>query len=172
MKQLASDVKSVRVNASGKGFVLFEVGYRYYINAPDALAAITLKPNVKFLSENHISLEIQASYQSPKGKDSAENSNMVVLETELPSGFIVNAEMLNLLKSTLPSIKRIETKNADNVAVLYFDYLSSESVTFEIDGFREHIVKDQKLASVVAYDYYDNGKDFVYINFGKFKLFK
>lgn len=83
---------------------------------------------------------------------------MVVLEIELPSGFVVNTELLNALKTTLPSIKRIETKNHDSVAVIYFDYLTLEPVNLNIDGFREHIVEERKPASIFIYDYYDNGK--------------
>lgn len=149
----------MRISASGKGFSLLEVGYRYNINAPEKEAAFSLKPNLKLLNEDHFNLEITTSYQPPEGKDSAKQSNMVVLETTLPSGFVVNTELLDGLKKTLPLIKRIETKNSDTIAVLYFDHLTTEPLKLSIDGFREHIVDEQKPASIVIYDYYDNGKD-------------
>lgn len=159
---MAPDVNSVRIKASGKGFALLEVGYRYNINTPEAVSAFSLKPKVNLLSDEHVTVEIDTSYNPPKGKDSSKNSNMAILEAELPSGFVVNSEVLNGLKSTLPTLKRIETKNADTVAVFYFDYLSAEPITFKIDGFREHIVENQKPASILVYDYYDNGKILIF----------
>lgn len=137
-----------------------EVGYRYNINAPEKEAAFALKPNLKLLNEDHFNLEIIASYVPPKGKDSIKQSNMVVLETALPSGFVLNTELLDGLKKSLPVVKRIETKNGDTVAVIYLDHLTSDPVSLAIDGFREHIVAEQKPAPIVIYDYYDNGKKY------------
>lgn len=156
------NVKSLRINANGKGFALLEVGYRYYVNAPETTTAFLLKPIVHLLNEGHFCLEITTSYQPPKGKDSIKQSNMVVLETTLPSGFVVNTELLDGLKSTLPIIKRIETKNSESVAVFYFDHLTTDTVTLKIDGFREHMVDKHKPASIIIYDYYDNGKSLIY----------
>lgn len=144
------------VNASGKGFALLEVGYRYNTNEPEPQAAFSLKPAAKLLNPDHLSLEINTAYLPPKGKDSVKQSNMVVLEVSLPSGFVLNFEILNGLKSTFSDIKRIETKNSDTVAIIYFDHLTSDAVTLQIDGFREHIVDEQKPASILIYDYYDN----------------
>lgn len=150
-------MKSVRINASGKGFALLEVGYRYNVNAPQLVTVFSLTQNVQLLNKDHLLLEISTSFQSSEGKDLAGQSNMVVLEASMPSGFIVNLELMNGLKTTVPLIKRIETKNANTVSVLYFDHLTTKEVLLKIDGFRKHIVKEQKPASIVVYDYYDNG---------------
>lgn len=83
---------------------------------------------------------------------------MVVMEIALPSGFVLNSDLLNGLRSSLPLIKRIEMKNSDSAIILYFDYLDSDPVTLKIDGFRKHFVEEQKPACVWIYDYYDNGK--------------
>lgn len=99
-------------------------------------------------------LEIATAYQSMSNA----NAGMVVLEVTLPSGFVYNSELLNGLKSTKLLIKRIETKNADTMAIFYFDHLTSEPTTLKIDGYREHVVEEQKPAAVRIYDYYDNGK--------------
>lgn len=105
-----------------------------------------------------MSLEIIPAYQPPKGKESDKQSNMVVLEIAMPSGFVVNTEILNNLMNAVPTIKRIETKNGDTVAIIYFDYLTLDPINVKIDGFREHNVDEQKPSSIVIYDYYDNGK--------------
>lgn len=103
-------------------------------------------------------LEITTAYQPPKGKDLIKQSNMVVLETTLPSGFVINTDLLNDLKSTQSLVKLIETKSGDTGVIIYFDYLTSDPITLKIDGFREHLVEEQKPASILIYDYYDNGK--------------
>lgn len=155
---MAINAKSIRINATGNGFALVELSYRFNISTPDAQAAFSLKPKVELLNEDHMCLEIIPAYQPPKGKESDKQSNMVVLEIAMPSGFVVNTEILNNLKNTVPTIKRIETKNGDTVAIIYFDYLTLDPINVKIDGFREHNVDEQKPASIVIYDYYDNGE--------------
>lgn len=154
--QLTPDVNAVQINASGKGFALLELSYRYHIDAPEPQAAFLLKPNVNSLTAEHMALEITTAYQ-PMSK-SSDQSSMVVLEIGLPSGFVVNAEQLNGLKSTQSLIKRIETKSSDTVAIIYFDHLTPDAISLKIDGYREFIVEEQKPASIRIYDYYDNGE--------------
>lgn len=151
------DVKTVHVNANGKGFALVELAYRYNVDVPDAGLAFLLKPNVQMINEYHLKLDLMVKYQPPEGKKSDGHSNMAVLEVAMPSGFIVNTELLNGLKTTISTIKRIETMNSDTVAIIYFDYFTLDPVTLEIDGFREFEVEEQKSAPIVIYDYYDNG---------------
>lgn len=144
------------MTAAGKGFSLLGLAYRYNISAPDTQLAFTLKPKVK-LNDDHLNLVIATSYRPPGGKG-VKRSNMVVMEVALPSGYALHTELLNGLKKVIPTIKLIETKNDDTVAVIYFDYLTSNSVTLDIDGFREYIVEEQKPAPIIIYDYYDSGK--------------
>lgn len=158
LEQLTPDVRSIHVNANGNGFALFELGYRYHIDAPEPQAAFSLKPSVEMVDTDHMSLKLTTAYQPPKGKDSIKQSNMVVLEANLPSGFVLNTELLNGLKDTQSLAKRIETKSGDTVAIIYLDHLTCDPITLEIDGFREHLVEEQKSASISIYDYYDNGE--------------
>lgn len=155
---MTPDVRSIRVNATGKGFSLLELAYRYNISTPDK-SAFTLKPKVKQLNDGHLSLAIATSYRPSGGKGLHKQSNMVILEISLPSGFVLNTELLNGLKKVIPTIKLIETKNDDTVAAIYFDYLTSDLVTLEIDGFREYIVAEQKPTPIIIYDYYNSGKN-------------
>ncbi|XP_037033232.1 CD109 antigen-like [Bradysia coprophila] len=155
-QMVSPDVQSVTVNASGKGFAVFELAYQYNIETLDLEAAFTLTPIVTLINEQHMSLQITTAYLSPKGKDTTERSNMVVLEITLPSGFVVHPILLDGLKSSHGVIKRIERTSSDTVAVLYFDHLDSNPVTLKVDGFREHLVEESKPASIWIYDYYDN----------------
>lgn len=120
------DAKSVGINASGKRYAWLNLGYRYNINYANIKAAFSLQPNVKWLNVDHMSLEIKVKYQPSKSNDSLEHSNFVILEASLPSGFVINTDLFDDLKSTLPVIKHIETMSADTVAVIHFDYLSSQ----------------------------------------------
>lgn len=107
------------------------------------------------MDENHMKLGISASYQP---KDSVQQSNMVILEASMPSGFVVCTEVLNDLKKRIPTVKRTETKHDDTVAIIYFDYLTTKTVDLNIIGVRKFHVTQQKPASIIIYDYYDNGK--------------
>lgn len=83
---------------------------------------------------------------------------MVVLEISFPSGFIVNIDALNFLKIKIVLIKKVETKEGDGVAIIYFDHLTENSINFNLDGFRQFAVLNQKPSSIIIYDYYDNCK--------------
>lgn len=136
-----------------------ELSSRYHIDAPEAMPAFALEPSIKLLNAEHMSIEITTAYQSPNANEMVKKSNMVVMEITLPSGFVVNSELLNGLKSTQTLIKRIETKSGDTVAIIYFDHLTLVPITLHVDGFREHLVEKQKPASILIYDYYDSGKE-------------
>lgn len=125
--------------------------------AVEAEAAFSLKPLFMLLTEMYMSLEITTSYQPPNDNNFAKQSNMVVLEVALPSGFVVNIEILEELKSTIPIVKRTETKCGNTVAVLYLDHLTADPIVLSIDGTRDHEIDEQKPASILIYDYYDSG---------------
>lgn len=145
----------MKVNASGKGFALLEVSYRYNTKEAEPKSAFQLKTNVKSPNANLLNLEIETQFQPT---DDSKQSNMAVLEIAMPSGFVISTQSLDHLKSSLPIVKRIETKNSETVGIIYFDHISSDAITLKIDGFREHAVDEQKPASIVIYDYYDDCK--------------
>lgn len=148
------------VNATGSGFALLQVGYRYNIDVPETESAFTLKPLYMRLNDECMCLEICTSYKPLDSTDSAKQSNMVVVEASLPSGWIVNTELLDTLKTNIPILKRTETKCGNTVAVLYLDHLTSDPVILTVDGLKDHDVDEQKPSSIVIYDYYDSGNYF------------
>lgn len=105
-----------------------------------------------------MSLTIEVSYQLLASKDSVQQSNMVILEASLPSGFVLCTETLNGLKEKIALIKRTETKNNDTTAFIYFEHLTPQVINLKIIGSRKFMVTESKPAPVVVYDYYDNGK--------------
>lgn len=56
------------------------------------------------------------------------------------------------------SLQKVETKNGETVAVIYFDSLTSESVCPVVKAYKTHRVAQLKPAAVVVYDYYDDSK--------------
>lgn len=134
---------------------MLEVSYRYNVNDPEPKSAFVLKPTATLLTDDHLSLDILANFQPPTEKDQKQSS-MTVLEVALPSGFVYNTDMLERLKSTIKTVKRVDTKNADTVAIVYFDYISVDPLHVVVDGFREHEVAEQKPAAMKIYDYYDD----------------
>lgn len=57
------------------------------------------------------------------------DSNMVVMEVTLPSGYTVDNDALPSLKLS-NNVKRIETKDGDSVVMLYFDKVTYKSLFF------------------------------------------
>lgn len=85
-------------------------------------------------------------------------SNMVVLEVSLPSGFTAETDLLYTL-TKIKNVKKVETKNGETVIVLYFDNLvANEPICPIFDAFRAHTVTEQKPVPIVVYDYYDSCK--------------
>lgn len=96
---------------------------------------------------------------NPNEDDTIEKqSNMVVLEVSLPSGFTAESDLLYALTKT-PNVKKVETKDGDTVIVLYFDNLKvNEPICPLVEAFRAHIVAEQRPVPIVVYDYYDSCK--------------
>lgn len=57
------------------------------------------------------------------------DSNMVVMEVTLPSGYTVDNDALPSLKLS-NNVKRIETKDGDSVVMLYFDKVNYEFFSY------------------------------------------
>lgn len=134
------------------------MAYRYNTKEADAKSAFTLTTNANLPNENLLKLEIKTQYQPQVANESIKQSNMAVLEISMPSGFVIGTEALDKLKMKLPIIKRIETKNFETVGIIYFDHIGTETITLNVDGYREHDIDEQKPATVHIYDYYDNCK--------------
>lgn len=100
-------------------------------------------------------------YDSFNPQDETEkNSNMVVLEVSLPSGFTVELETTYSLAKT-DYVKRVETKNSDTVFVVYFDNLKADELICRVfDAYRIHKIAEQKPVPIIVYDYYDSCESF------------
>lgn len=55
---LPSNTKSVKLSASGHGFALFQLSYRYNLNDSDVYETFTLKPKVLETTAGHLNVQI------------------------------------------------------------------------------------------------------------------
>lgn len=56
--KLPSDTSSVQLSASGRGFALFQLSYRYNLKNSDIYSTFTLKPKVLETTRGHLNVEI------------------------------------------------------------------------------------------------------------------
>lgn len=82
---------------------------------------------------------------------------MAVMEVNLPSGYIIYADGIATLKQS-HGVKRVETRKADSVVVIYFDSLDERNLCPTINAHRAHKVAYQQPASVTVYDFYDTSR--------------
>ncbi|XP_031631360.1 CD109 antigen-like [Contarinia nasturtii] len=153
---LPSNTESVQLSASGRGFALFQLSYRYNLNQSDVYEMFTLKPKVIETTAGHLNVEICSRFNPKSGDEN--HSNMVIVEVGMPSGFLIDKEKLNeLLKKS--NVKLVETTNGETVAHVYFDQmLSNEEICLKIQGYRSHKVAENKPVPVKIYDYYDSSR--------------
>ncbi|XP_032689989.1 CD109 antigen-like isoform X2 [Odontomachus brunneus] len=152
---LPKKTRQVNITASGKGFTLMQVSYQYNLNVTGAWPLFTLDPQVdKNSNANHLQLSICSGFVPTK---EANESNMAVMEVNLPSGFTVDRDSLPSLEIS-SHVKRVETKNGDTMVVLYFDKMVKQEYCPTVSAFRVHKVAKQKPVPVSIYDYYDSSR--------------
>lgn len=154
-QMLPRKVRLVNITATGNGFALVQVSFQYNLNVTGAWPLFTLDPQVdKNSNANHLQLSVCSGFVPTK---EANQSNMVVMEVSLPSGFTVDRESLPSLEVS-QNVKRVETKNGDTVVVLYFDEMNRQEYCPTVSAYRTHKVAKQKPVPVTIYDYYDSSR--------------
>ncbi|XP_050425560.1 CD109 antigen-like isoform X2 [Adelges cooleyi] len=150
--ELPKRTRMVNITATGTGFAIVKVSYKYNVNVTGAWPLFSLDPQVDKNSDtNHLQLSICSGYRG--GND----SNMAVMEVTLPSGYTVDNDALpSLMLSN--NVKRIETKYGDTMVMLYFDKMMAKEYCPTISAFRTHKVAKQKPVPVTVYDYYDQSR--------------
>ncbi|XP_018316790.1 CD109 antigen isoform X1 [Mycetomoellerius zeteki] len=154
-KMLPMKTRFVNITASGKGFVLVQISYQYNLNVTGAFPLFTLDPQVdKNSNANHLQLSICSGFVPT---EEANESNMAVMEVNLPSGFTVDRDSLPSLEMS-SYVKRVETRNGDTMVILYFDKMVKQEYCPTVSAFRTHKVAKQKPVPVSVYDYYDSSR--------------
>ncbi|XP_052563229.1 thioester-containing protein 1 allele R1-like isoform X9 [Culex pipiens pallens] len=153
--ELPSTAKNVDIKATGRGFAIVSLGYKYNMNVTGEWPRFVLDPQVnKNSNQDYLHLSVCTSFVPTTGQNS---SNMAVMEVGFPSGFTADSDTLPSLEN-MDYIKKVELKDGDTIVVLYFDSLDRNELCPTISAFRTHKVAKQKPAPVVIYDYYDNSR--------------
>jgi CD109 antigen len=95
---LPSTIKDISLKASGRGFTIVQLSYKYNMNVTGAWPRFVIDPQVNRNSnQDHVHLTICTSFVpdtlSPK-------SNMAVMEVSFPSGFTFDVDTIPYLRST------------------------------------------------------------------------
>ncbi|CRL04856.1 CLUMA_CG017909, isoform A [Clunio marinus] len=155
-QELPSNSRSFKVSASGHGFALLQLAYKFNIveklNEPRFI--LESKVDDKNLSKSQLTVEVTTSYVPD---EVSTKSNMTVMEVSFPSGFIFDSDQLDDFK-TQTKVKRVETKEGETIVVVYFDEINTEKLTLDFKAIRAHKVDELKPANVLIYDYYDNSR--------------
>lgn len=154
--ELPTTIRQVNVSATGTGFAVVQVAYRYNLNVTGEWPKFVVDPQVnKNSNTDYLHLTVCTSYipDSAAGNE----SNMAIMEVAFPSGFTADLDTLPSLEAA-EKVKRVETKNGDTVVVIYFDNLDRRERCPTMAAFRTHKVAEQKPAAVTVYDYYNNGE--------------
>uniref|UniRef100_A0A2M4B9C0 CD109 antigen n=2 Tax=Anopheles marajoara TaxID=58244 RepID=A0A2M4B9C0_9DIPT len=153
--ELPSRTRNIEVKATGSGFAVLQLSYKYNMNVTGEWPRFVLDPQVTAnTNPDHLHLSVCTSFVPSGGQNV---SNMAVMEVSFPSGFTADSDTLPSLENT-PYIKKVETKDGDTTVVLYFDSLDQRELCPTVSAFRTHKVAKQKPAPVVIYDYYDNSR--------------
>lgn len=154
--ELPTSVRQVNLTATGTGFAVVQVAYRYNLNVTGEWPKFIVDPQVnKNSNTDFLHLTVCTSYipDSP----AVNESNMAIMEVAFPSGFTADLDTIPSLEAS-EKVKRVETKNGDTILVIYFDNLDRKERCPTMTAFRTHKVAEQKPAAVMVYDYYNSGE--------------
>lgn len=152
---LPSGARDIGIRATGGGFAVVQVGYEYNLNVTAAWPSFVVSPQVfRPSTANHMQVTVCANYIEG---GAATGSNMAVMEVNLPSGFTANKDNLPALRR-YKGVRRVDAAEGDTRVVLYFGSMGRSEVCPTISAFRTHRVANQKPASVLVYDFYDQSR--------------
>ncbi|CAG7822305.1 unnamed protein product [Allacma fusca] len=150
--ELPANTRTLDVAAEGKGSALAQLTWTYYVENPVRDPAFAVNVTVGKLAGDDLTLDICTKYL---GKDG--NSNMAIVEVNLPSGYAFDTESLLQLKS-VKEYRRNDLQNQNTQLEAYFNHLSSEETCFPVQASRVFKVGKISPAYVNVYDYYDTTK--------------
>lgn len=100
--ELPSNVRDFEISASGKGFSVLQISYKFNITENGNSPRFILEPKLKEKSnKNSLHLTVSTNYLADV---SSQKSNMAVMEVSFPSGYIFDSDHLAILKA-VPKVK-------------------------------------------------------------------
>ncbi|XP_058975889.1 ovostatin [Musca domestica] len=183
---LPKATRLLELKIEGKGNALLQLAYHYYIPLetelkniesydikenntppdrplsianrialPQQLKSFSISPLAKMSSVTAMELEVCFQF-NPSDKLKYRQSNMVIMEINMPSGFIASPESVEDLLS-LEVVARVELENSNTKCLVYFKHLladDNEEKCLTIRSVKTHEVLLLQPASITMYDYY------------------
>ncbi|GAB6021604.1 CD109 molecule [Chamberlinius hualienensis] len=151
-EDLPPETREIDIKAEGKGVGIVQVTWSYNLDNRTQSPVFDITPKVKQIDKDSFDLTVCAIYE---GED--KNSNMAVIEMNLPSGYVVDSETLPHIGDQ-SRLKRVDTKEGGTKVEIYYDQLNDIEVCPHITAYRTFPVANVKPAAVSVYDYYENDK--------------
>uniref|UniRef100_UPI0037E8997E alpha-2-macroglobulin-like n=1 Tax=Semicossyphus pulcher TaxID=241346 RepID=UPI0037E8997E len=143
------------VEAKGKSCVLVQIAMNYNIPPPPDFSTFSISTNTTAqcnTSRPQFTLSVQVSYNGNR-----DETNMVIINIKLLSGYVLIKNSLNLLKKS-SSVKRVDEK--DGYINIYLDQLKqNKSEVYTVNQERDQPVGKLKPAVVKIYDYYQTSDE-------------
>uniref|UniRef100_A0A1B0DBX1 Alpha-2-macroglobulin domain-containing protein n=1 Tax=Phlebotomus papatasi TaxID=29031 RepID=A0A1B0DBX1_PHLPP len=154
-------LRNVTVKASGRGYAIIEFATKYNVGNVKKFSQVeyfAVVPKVKILGshDNFLNLTFCTRFNPPTRY--MRQSNMTVMEIVLPSGHRIDRDQLNLL-TELESFKKIELKNGDTKAIVYFCEITERDICPTLMAYKTHRVKKAHRGQISIYDYYNPALD-------------
>ncbi|XP_062242617.1 alpha-2-macroglobulin-like [Platichthys flesus] len=147
-KRLQDVIGKYSVKVKGSACASIQISLNYNIPTPTEVTSfsVEVKPEAD-CAKNKLSLLLKCLYH---GKEN--NTNMVILEIKMLSGFVPDPQSLKGLKSAL-LVDRVEEKE-DHVLVYIRELPKDIPINYKLSVFQELPVQNLKPAVVKMYDYY------------------
>uniref|UniRef100_UPI0037E968C3 alpha-2-macroglobulin-like n=1 Tax=Semicossyphus pulcher TaxID=241346 RepID=UPI0037E968C3 len=143
------------VEAKGKSCVLVQIAMHYNIPPPPDFSTFSISTSTQAqcnTSRPQFTLFVQVRYKGNRAE-----TNMLIINIKLLSGYILNKDSLSLLKRS-SSVKRVDEE--DGYINIYLDQLKqNESEVYTVKQERDQPVGNLKPAVVKIYDYYQTSDE-------------
>lgn len=147
--ELPADTEKIEISASGSGLAVMQVTYHYNVKVTGPRPAFSLDPQLDITTDtNRLRLTACTGYTA------GNESNMAVMDVSLPSGYIVDNDLIPGLYD-YKGVKLVEKKPDSSGVLVYFDSLTPAEVCPTVVAYRVNKVAFQKPSAVRIYDYYD-----------------
>lgn len=152
--RLPDNITWLQLEATGRGVAVVQVAWQYNILVSAERPAFYLNPIIdKSSNANYLQLSVCTYYKH----ESADASNMAVVEVELPSGYVADMDALPGLRRTA-SIKRVDATDGETKVIIYLNRVTRDELCFTVPAHRSTRVSNNKPVPVSIYDYYDRSK--------------
>ncbi|XP_061574702.1 alpha-2-macroglobulin-like protein 1 isoform X2 [Cololabis saira] len=145
------------IRAEGQSCVVAQISMHYNIPPPADFSAFLISTSVEAkcnATRPVLRLSITVKYQGRR-----DETNMVLINVKLLSGYVLDKKSLDLLQREL-SVKRVDA--GEGLMDIYLDGLKKdETKTFSVTLEEDQKVRNLKAAVVKVYDYYQTGDEAV-----------